>query len=144
TGIDHIVLSRLQSGAVPPLNAKRMLDDLEFRLMLEPEAASLAARRRGTADIDRMRTAMDQFVQAHEAGRITHHFDYLFHEAIALATTNSRFLDAARVLEYSQNEEQLLMRHLVHFQPSTRATEVIHEHRLVLDLIEQRESDAAR
>jgi GntR family transcriptional repressor for pyruvate dehydrogenase complex len=143
-GLDHLVASRLQSAMAPLLHAQRMLDDLEFRLILEPEAAFLAARRRSTSDLKRMQSAMEQFVQAHEDGRITHHFDYLFHEAIALATTNSRFIDAARALEYSQEGERLLMRHLVHFQPSARAAEVIREHQMVMDLIQQRDGEAAR
>lgn len=143
-GLDHVVATRLQSGFTQIVQARRMLDDLEFRLILEPEAAFLAARRRGPADLNRMRSAMDQFEQAHSAGRITHHFDYLFHEAIALATTNTRFIDAARALEYSQDDEKLLMRHLVYFQPGARGAEVIREHQAVLELIQQRDAEKAR
>ena len=143
-GLEHLVASRMQSAASSPLLVRSMLDDLEFRLTLEPEAAFLAARRRGTADLDRMRAAMGQFADAHAAGRITHHFDYLFHEAIAIATSNTRFIDTARSLEYSQDDERVLMRHLVHFQPGPQSAEVIREHRAVLELIEGREADAAR
>jgi GntR family transcriptional repressor for pyruvate dehydrogenase complex len=143
-GLDHLIASRVQSLATSPVLVQSMLDDLEFRLMLEPEAAFHAARRRGTADLERMKTAMERFVEAHEAGHITHHYDYLFHEAIAIATTNSRFIDAARSLEYSQDDERILMRHIVHFQPGPQSAEVIREHQAVLELIEAREAERAR
>ncbi|MDD2870219.1 FadR/GntR family transcriptional regulator [Neomegalonema sp.] len=142
--LDHLLAARLRSGGDVLRHARTMLEDLEFRQMLEPEAAFLAARRRSPEDLDRMRAAMEQFQTAHESGRITHHFDYLFHEAIARATANERFLDAARRLEYAQEDERLFMRHLIHFHPHARAEEVVREHGLVLERIAERDEEGAR
>jgi DNA-binding FadR family transcriptional regulator len=143
-GLDHLVMAAKTSFINSPIHAKGMLDDLEYRLILEPEAAFLAAKRRGPGDLAKMTTAMRQFEEAYASGQITHHYDYLFHEAIALATTNARLVEAARIVEYSQDDERLLVRHIVHFQPGARGAEVLREHELVLDLIRQREPLAAR
>ncbi|MEZ5782676.1 MAG: FadR/GntR family transcriptional regulator [Rhizobiaceae bacterium] len=144
SGLEHLAASGPQFDSNWTVQAKAMLDDLEFRLTVEPEAAYLAARRRGTADLDRMRSALDQFEEAHGAGRITHHFDFLFHEAIALATTNGRFIEAARSIELSKDAERLLLRHTAYFHPRPRGNEFIKEHERVFELIEQREPEAAR
>ncbi len=142
--LDHLVNSMHELGFDWTKLAKTMLDDLEFRLLVEPEAAYLAARRRTRADLNRMRAALDQFEEAHTTGRITHHFDYLFHEAIALATTNGRFIDAARAVEFPKDGQSLLIRHIAYFHPLRRGAEFIQEHLRVFELIEAREPEAAR
>jgi GntR family transcriptional regulator, transcriptional repressor for pyruvate dehydrogenase complex len=123
---------------------QRLLDDLEFRMVIEPEAAYLAARRRSSAELARTETALRRFEEAHANGAVTHHLDYLFHEAIAIASGNPRFVEAVRALEYSSDDERILMRHLVHFQPSARGAKIIAEHAEVLGLIRKREAGAAR
>lgn len=142
--VDNLAATRLLSASGSLMQTQRMMDDLEFRLVMEPEAAFLAARRRGPADLERMQSALRRFEAAYAAGGITHHFDYLFHEAIALATTNQRFVDAVRSLEYLPDDERILMRHLVHFQPSERGVAVLQEHGEVFDLIRRRDGEAAR
>lgn len=144
TGLDHLATSAKSSLINSPIHAKAMLDDLEFRLIFEPEAAFLAAKRRAPSDLAKMTTALRQFEDAYGSGQISHHYDYLFHEAIACSTTNSRLVEAARAVEYAQDDERLLMRQLVHFQPGVRGAEVLREHELVLDLIRQRDASAAR
>lgn len=143
-GLDHLVTSAKVTFSSSPVHAKRMLDDLEFRLTLEPEAAYLAAKRRGPSDLAKMTSALRHFEDAYASGRISHHYDYLFHEALALSTTNPRFVEAAQSVEYSQDDERLLMRYVVHFQPGLEGAEVVREHQLVLDLIREREAAAAR
>ena len=121
-----------------------MMDDIEFRLVMEPEAAFFAARRRGPADLERMAEALRKLEETHAAGAVAHHFDFLFHEAIAEATTNAHFLEALRSLEYQADDERIVMRHLVHFFPADRAAAVLLEHREILDLIRRRDAEAAR
>jgi len=144
TGVDEKIAERLLSNSGTPIQIRRMLDDIEFRLVMEPEAAFLAARRRGPADLERMAEALRKMEETHAAGAVTHHFDFLFHEAIAQATTNAHFLDALRSLEYQADDERILMRHLVHFFPADRAAAVLLEHREVMDLIVRRDAEAAR
>jgi GntR family transcriptional regulator, transcriptional repressor for pyruvate dehydrogenase complex len=142
--VDDLIKARLPSGSDQLLQTRRMMDDLEFRLVIEPEAAFFAARRRSPTDIERMESALRKFEEAHATGAITHHFDYLFHEAIALATTNEHFVEAVRSLEYRPDDERIPMRHLVHFQPRDRGIAVLREHAEVFDLIHKREPEAAR
>ena len=143
-GLDHLVTSARSVLVNSPVHAKAMLDDLEFRLIFEPQAAYFAAKRRSPDDLAKMTAALRQLEDAFASGHISHHYDYLFHDAIAISTTNPRFVEAARAVEFSQDDERLLMRQLVHFQPGAQGTEVIREHALVLDLIRQRDAGAAR
>jgi DNA-binding FadR family transcriptional regulator len=142
-GVDDLLAEKL-SRSSSPQQLQHLLDDLEFRLVIEPEAACLAALRRSPADMQRIEAALRRFEEAHASGAITHHFDYLFHEAIAVAATNPRFVEAIHALEYQPDDERLLLRHLVHFQPSARGTAVIAEHAEVLNLIKRRDGEAAR
>ena len=60
----------------------------ELRTILEPHAAELAAKRRTSEQLERMRLALQQLCQfgvAHEEGRIA---DQQFHQEIFLATRN--------------------------------------------------------
>ena len=127
-----------------PIQIRNLLDDLEFRQVMEPAAAFLAARRRTAADLKRMEEAMLRFEEAQAIGAITHHFDFLFHEAIALATTNARFVEAVRALEYRPGDTRLQMRDHLLFLPSQRATALLREHGEVLSLIRLRDAEGAR
>ncbi|MBW9080748.1 FadR family transcriptional regulator [Rhizobium pusense] len=123
---------------------RRMMDDLEFRTVVEPEVAFLAARRRGPVDLERMETALKGFEAAHKAGAITHHFDFLFHEALAMATTNERFVSAIRSLEYGAEDGRVLARDMIHFQPQERGDSVLQEHVNIFELIKKRDDKGAR
>lgn len=143
-GTEELIGNRMPTALNALTQLRHMLDDLEFREVIEPEAAFLAARRRTPSDVDRIGQALKRFEEAHAKGAITHHFDFLFHEAIALATTNQRFVDAIHMVEYRPDDERILTRHLVHFRPSGRAAAVMTEHSQVFDLIKKRDADAAR
>ncbi|WP_099867580.1 FadR/GntR family transcriptional regulator [Pararhizobium haloflavum] len=106
-----------------------LLRGIELRLIIEPQAASLAARRRGPADIQRMRAALDRFDEAMRQDAILHHHDYAFHEAVAAATCNQRIVQTLQSLEYDVSRSVNLMRFLVQFQPlvSTEAVQAEHE-----------------
>lgn len=121
-----------------------MLDDLQFRQLVESEAACLAAKRRTAADLQRIEIALCNFEDAHARGAITHHFDYLFHEAIAIATGNRRFLDSVHALEYQASDGRNMIRHLLYFQPKLQARAVLTEHSKVFDLIRKRDGEGAR
>jgi DNA-binding FadR family transcriptional regulator len=60
----------------------------ELRMIVEPQAAALAAERRRAEDVSRMRQALDEMAQAtlaNEAGRAA---DRAFHDAVLGATRN--------------------------------------------------------
>jgi DNA-binding FadR family transcriptional regulator len=64
---------------------------LELRIAVESEAAALAAERRSSQDLRRMRSALRDFGQAVDAGRDAVAADVALHQAIAQATGNARF-----------------------------------------------------
>ncbi|WP_077033985.1 FadR/GntR family transcriptional regulator [Pelomonas sp. KK5] len=71
---------------------------LELRIGLETEAAALAAQRRSEANLVAMRAALDQVVEAVEAGRDSVPADFQFHLEIARATQNSHFSELMTTL----------------------------------------------
>lgn len=64
---------------------------LELRIGVETEAAALAAQRRSAAHLAEMRSALDDFAAAVEAGRDAVAADFRFHGEIARATQNHHF-----------------------------------------------------
>lgn len=122
------------------LIGRQVLDDLEFRLAFEPVAAALAAQRRTDEDLAKAEDAMQRFDEALSNGAVTHHFDYLFHEAIAVATKNERFIDAIQALEYRPGDRRIMVRDLLLFRPKLEERTVVQEHWEILELIRQRDS----
>ncbi len=78
------------------IGRSRLRDQLEVRVMLESEAAGLAARRRTREDLERMTTALDRRAGAGTdiAGRIRH--DEAFHHALVEAAHNPALLELYR------------------------------------------------
>lgn len=70
------------------IGRSELKDKLEVRIMLETEAAKLAAQRRNTADLERMTLALDNRGKAGDniADRIRH--DQAFHTALVAASHN--------------------------------------------------------
>lgn len=66
---------------------------LELRISLETESAGLAAQRRTEAQLQGMRTALDDFAHSTELGQDTVAHDFRFHLQIAQATGNRYFAD---------------------------------------------------
>jgi DNA-binding FadR family transcriptional regulator len=132
--------------SAPALMARvgHVLTGLEFRLIVEPEAAFMAASRRGPDDLIEMRTALDGYEAAIAAGEIAHHFDYRFHAAIAVATANPRIVAALQSLEHDVSHSVDLMRHFSHFEPIERSRHVTSEHREILSRIEDGDAEGAR
>jgi GntR family transcriptional regulator, transcriptional repressor for pyruvate dehydrogenase complex len=113
-----------------------LLSGIELRLIIEPQAAYLAAKRRGPSDVERMRAALDRFDDAMKQNAILHHHDYAFHEAVATATCNQRIVQTLKSLEYDVTRSVNLMRFLVQFQPLVRTEAVQAEHEEIFRHIE--------
>jgi GntR family transcriptional regulator, transcriptional repressor for pyruvate dehydrogenase complex len=71
---------------------------LELRIGLETEAAALAAQRRSDTNLRDMRTALDDFSAAVQAGREAVAADFRFHLEIARATHNPHFAELTAAL----------------------------------------------
>ncbi|MAA96726.1 MAG: GntR family transcriptional regulator [Stappia sp.] len=113
-----------------------LLNGIELRLIVEPEAASLAARRRSPADLARMRAALDRYDEALAKNTILHYHDYAFHEAVATASCNPRIVATLKSLEYDVSRSVNLMRFLSHYPPMVRGEAVRGEHEEIFRHIE--------
>jgi GntR family transcriptional repressor for pyruvate dehydrogenase complex len=121
-----------------------ILHGVELRLVLEPEAAALAAMRRTGADLQRLAACVEGFRRATLAGEPTHVHDYGFHEAIARATANPRLLQAMRALEFDVAHAVRVWRHLGRMKPAMRLQDAVDEHQAILDCIRAQDAEGAR
>jgi GntR family transcriptional repressor for pyruvate dehydrogenase complex len=77
---------------------QQILDVMELRICVEVEAAGLAARRRSSADVAKLRRICRQFAAAIDAGDEAMDLDFEFHAAIGAATGNPYFSSFLRFL----------------------------------------------
>ncbi len=142
---------RANPASIPALPMARsvtsmshILHGLELRLVIEPECAYLAALRRKSRDLLRMEEMLDGFEKATGRGDVAHHFDYGFHETIALATANPRMAQVLRTLEYDVSHAVNLWRHLAGMKPWRRTQDALDEHRAIFELIRHQDAEGAR
>lgn len=86
------------------ISKSRLRDQLEVRIMLEAEAAGLAAQRRTAEDVQAMTSALDDRARAggELAKRIRH--DEAFHHALVEAAHNPALLELYRYFAQSVSE----------------------------------------
>jgi GntR family transcriptional regulator, transcriptional repressor for pyruvate dehydrogenase complex len=140
-------ISAIPSTQLPPPSGKdlgRILHGVELRLVIEPEAAALAALRRTTADLARMEATVAAFEQATAREEPTHLHDFGFHEAIALATANPRLVDAMRALEQDVSYAVRVWKHWGRAQIGMRMQDAVDEHREILTRIRVQDVEGAR
>ena len=70
-----------------------VLDILELRMAVESEAAAIASERATNVQIKAIREAQRVFSRAISSGERAIKEDFAFHQAIALATQNNRFVE---------------------------------------------------
>lgn len=137
---DQIASHSAQAGA----DIGHILHGVELRLVVEPEAAALAALRRTGEDLRRLQACVEAFARATQAGLPTHAHDYGFHEAIARATANPRLVEAMCALEFDVAHAVKVWRHLGRMKPSLRLQDAVDEHRAILRCIRERDAEGAR
>src|SRR5262249_39587839 len=107
---DGVVVSRHGSGSyvqrppnpafaplAPTGNVANLMRCMEFRIALEGEAASLAARRRTEANLAQIEQALAELETVIDRGEVGVEADRQFHVAIASATQNQLFVQAMEV-----------------------------------------------
>ena len=141
---------RLLKENAQPHSARSVADlshiqhGIELRLVIEPESAALASVRRKTKDLSNMRAMLEQYSDAVGRGDVAHHFDFGFHEAIAVATGNPRLHEMVRTFEYDVGHAINLWRHLAQATPWTRTHDVEEEHAQILRFIEAQDPEGAK
>jgi DNA-binding FadR family transcriptional regulator len=124
------------AGNIENATVEDIISVLELRLAIEVEAATLAATRRTDKDLEVLKQALDEFSMLREQGGDTLRADAKFHEALATATHNPRFISCLK----DMGEFAFPRRHL---PPSIRNTAVSddqlllaeQEHRAIYDAI---------
>jgi DNA-binding FadR family transcriptional regulator len=123
---------------------KRMLDNLEFRFAIEPQAAALAAERRTDADLGAIQEIVDRFARVALQGGIGLHLDYGFHLGIATAAHNPRFVEAIQTVQHDIDHGVDLARYLSRFEHLERSRSILDDHSRILEGIRQSRAEEAR
>lgn len=115
----------------------------EFRIVVESEAARLAALNATPADRDAVATAFALLEQRISENALGVDADYGFHLAIAHATHNRFFADTLVSLEAPITYGQCLARGLGQRRPTFHLPEVQEEHRRIRDSVMAGDGDEA-
>ncbi len=146
-GVGSFVKVRSLSASSSAYFAERqrvMLANLEFRSVIEPQAAFLAAQRRGDEDLQAIEAAVQEYeTVTMRDGKFGEHLDFRFHHSVAAATHNRRFVDAIRTVEYDIDHAVNLVRYLARFDHLERSRSVHSDHSRVLREIRARKPERA-
>lgn len=112
---------------------------LEVRIPLEAKAATLAAERRTPAQLRRIRQAHDKLLEDVDTGHICTVNDLGFHSAIAEATGNEFFPGVLQHILESVRGFMDVSLNLTRTGSRARIKQVLDEHTIILDAIEQQE-----
>lgn len=135
----RVVDRSLQAGLL--LDATKVPELIETRLMLESEAAALAARRATEEQVAEIERQLQAMVDAGDDHSLYLEADLRFHLAIATASQNSILANLlASIRSYLQSWIRETLRRGSH----RRAEGSIAEHRRILEAIQKRKAKAAR
>ena len=115
----------------------------EFRIAVEPMAASLAASRRDDAALEKIEATLRSLRDAIKMGTVDIEADFAFHKAVAEASGNTYFATTLNLLEQSVRTAMLLNRQLSLHNPVQRLNLVQAEHKVVYEAILAGDEDAA-
>jgi DNA-binding FadR family transcriptional regulator len=118
----------------PPLPGTA-LAILELRMGMETEAAALAAMRRSEAQLAALREALDDMLQAQQAGESTVEADVRFHRILAESSANRYFVDLQGQLGRVLGARE---------RPPGSFERMHHEHEDIVEAIARQDADAAR
>lgn len=126
------------------INSQQVIDLLEFRLIIETEAAALAAERRTEEELAEILTLVEHFQQLMEDNQaIGYEEDFQFHQLIMKASKNGFIHETIgnlsdlqlRALNYSLSKN---------LGWEKKRKEVAKEHLLIVEAIANQDADAAR
>jgi GntR family transcriptional regulator, transcriptional repressor for pyruvate dehydrogenase complex len=134
--------SRLASH-MPISDLSAILGTYEVRLVLEAEAARLAALRRSEQDMKTILATFDAFKRALRSSRPAHAEDMALHFAIMSSTSNPSFIASYKGL--TQEVKRIMKAGIDISRDRSQAAvdAMIHEHQLVVEAIRLRDGDGA-
>ncbi|MGH7042514.1 MAG: FadR/GntR family transcriptional regulator [Acetobacteraceae bacterium] len=153
---DGLVVSRQGSGRFvlrrPPDGLTKlaegsdiagMLRCLEVRIGLEGQAASLAARRRTSTDLDRIAAALAALAARFADGATPAAADFAFHLAIAEASGNVLFALTLQSLGGAIRQTMSVALSLTQTGSQERARRVLDEHATIAEAVTRGDAEAA-
>jgi GntR family transcriptional repressor for pyruvate dehydrogenase complex len=141
--VKEVGFSPLNFDVSSSVSRQAVIQMVEVRRALEAEVAALAAQRRKQTDIRRIRKALSQLDKAVQAGGDGVDEDVQYHRAIAEAARNPFLI---RTLEYVGQFLQGATRvtRANEARRSDFARQVLNEHALIVQAIEDGDANAAR
>ncbi|WP_320176044.1 FadR/GntR family transcriptional regulator [Maridesulfovibrio sp.] len=118
---------------------KRISDIFQFRRVIEPEIAALAAASMDEETLNRLKVIVFDQQMKTQSGKNTRDLDALLHLEIAKATGNSIFPEMMMALERIMKESRSEI-----LQPPQRQQASISAHFKILEAFENRDQDQAR
>ncbi|MGE6386935.1 FadR/GntR family transcriptional regulator [Pseudomonas sp. NPDC078416] len=125
------------SAEIPPFAL------LQARRLIEPEAAALAAQNASDEELDAIREAFERNARDNREHSHTHPGDRLFHIRIAQASGNPAY---ALMIKHLLGHQygSMFQRLQAHYTSDDMPFRSEHEHRLILDALQNRNAEAAR
>ena len=120
------------------LTPKNMMDVMEYRRIIEPESAALAAKNADKSDLEKMKRTLDEMERLNSPGIEFSTADAHFHLDIAQGTKNSMIFNASNVVKD-------LLVHYYRKIVEVRGIEgALHYHPLIYQAIYDRNQEKAR
>lgn len=120
-----------------------MLRCLEVRIGLEGQAASLAAQRRTSAELDRISRALAELQAAFANGAVPARADFAFHRAVAEASGNTLFAELLEMLNETIEQTMTVALSITRAGSKERARRVVEEHEAIAEAIARGDAEAA-
>ena len=120
------------------LNPKNMMDVLEYRRIIEPESAALAAKNADPSDLERIKRTLDEMERLNSPGIEFSIADARFHLDIAQSTKNSMIFNASNVVK------DLLVHYYRKIVEVRGIGGALHYHPIIYRAIYDRDSEKAR
>jgi DNA-binding FadR family transcriptional regulator len=143
TRIAHVGSARAQLISQlpddPGSEGDMVLDPIEVRRMLEPEVASVAAKRASPDGVREIERWVSLMADAAERGEAVVDYDSAFHVAIARATGNRTLVELVRALNDALKPSRALS-----FRPERAAALALEDHQSILTAIRDQDGPAAR
>jgi DNA-binding FadR family transcriptional regulator len=116
---------------------------LQARRLIEPEAAALAAENASDDELEAIREAFERNARDNREHSHTHPGDRLFHIRIAQASGNPAY---ALMIQHLLGHQygSMFQRLQAHYTSDDMPFRSEHEHRLILQALENRDPNAAR
>lgn len=117
---------------------RRLKEIFEFRRLLEPHIAGLAARRINTRQVEALKMLVFEQEKRHLYGEDDGDIDAAFHLKIAIASGNTLIVEVLKTLGHILGESRSAA-----FQSSERHRISMRTHYLIVDALERRDPQAA-